>query len=75
VLGAFVILTGIGLFAAGSDTRKYAALLKAWSIGFILIGIVMFAAGMFLRLNIVFFGPDFVFCFIIAIILYTTARQ
>ncbi|KPK70438.1 hypothetical protein AMJ87_08785 [candidate division WOR_3 bacterium SM23_60] len=75
VLGAFVVFVGISLFIAAGEPRRYAILLRAWSIGFTFIGIVMLVAGALLRLAIVHYAPDIVFCFVIAIALYVAQKQ
>lgn len=70
VLGAFVIFVGTSLFIAAQNPKQYAVLLKIWSFGFAFVGVVMLLAGMLLRLSVMHYAPDFVFCFIIAIVLY-----
>lgn len=74
VLGAFVVFTGISLFTAAQNPKRYAHLLKIWSLGFVFIGIVMLLAGILLRLSLAHYAPDFAFCFIIAVTTYETAK-
>ena len=75
VLGAFVVFTGISLFIAAQNPKHYAMLLRIWSLGFVFVGIVMLLAGIFLRLSLMHYAPDFVFCFIIAVTTYGVAKQ
>ncbi len=75
VLGAFVILTGLILYTVSGNIKKYLSLLNALTWGFILVGLVMTVAGYLLRLPLIFYLPDFIFCFIISGFFYQTKRQ
>ena len=66
VLGSFVILTGLIIFTISRNIEKYSELLFILTIGFIIIGFVMMITGILTNLPLVFYFPDFVFCFIIA---------
>jgi hypothetical protein len=74
ILGAFVVFTGVMLMVISQDVQRYAKILKVWSGGFFFIGVVMFIAGLVLGLSFVHYAPDFIFCFIVAITAYVTAR-
>jgi hypothetical protein len=66
VLGSFVILTGLILFVISKNLEKYSNLYFVLTIGFIFIGLVMMATGVLLKLPLIFYFTDFVFCFIVA---------
>ena len=66
ILGAFVILVGLMLFAISRNLKIYYNLLYVLTIGFILIGFVMMITGFLLKLHLVFYVFDFVFCFALA---------
>jgi hypothetical protein len=66
VLGSFVILTGLILFAIAKNLEKYVNLFFVLTIGFVFIGLVMMVTGILLTLPLIFYFPDFVFCFIVA---------
>jgi hypothetical protein len=70
VLGAFVIFTGISFLAISKNISQYQLLIKAWSLAFLIIGIVMLFSGLFAGLHIIFYLPDFVFCFVLALFLF-----
>jgi hypothetical protein len=75
VLGAFVIFTGLLLFAVSKNLKLYANLLPVLSAGFIIIGLVMLITGSLLQLPLMFYVMDFVFCFIVAWFLYDMSTQ
>lgn len=66
VLGSFVILTGLILSAISKNLEKYSNLYFVLRIGFVFIGLVMLATGVLLKLPLIFYFTDFVFCFIVA---------
>jgi len=66
VLGSFVILTGLILFVISKSLEKYSNLYFVLTIGFVLIGLVMLVTGVLLKLPLIFYFTDFVFCFIVA---------
>jgi hypothetical protein len=66
VLGSFVILTGLILFTISKNLEKYSNLYSVLTIGFVFIGLVMIVAGVLLKLPLIFYFTDFVFCFIVA---------
>jgi hypothetical protein len=66
VLGAFVILVGIVAFMMARNPERYSRLLVALALGFILVGIVMLAAGSMLGLPLRFYLPDPIYCFAFA---------
>ena len=70
VLGAFVILTGLVLFAISKDPGKYSLLYHTLTSGFVLIGLVMLVTGIMIKLPAIFYFPDFLFCFIVAWFIY-----
>lgn len=71
-LGSFVILTGLILFTISKSLEKYSNLRYVLTIGFAFIGLVMFVTGVLLRLPLIFYFTDFVFCFIVAWSIHTT---
>ena len=66
VLGSFVILTGLILFAISKNLEKYSNLCFVLTIGFVFIGLVMMVTGVLLKLPLIFYFTDFMFCFIVA---------
>jgi len=71
VLGAFVILTGLIFFTISKNLEKNLNILNTMKIGLIIVGIVMLTSGYFIKLPILFYAPDFIFCFVIAFYLHT----
>ena len=71
VLGSFVILTGIILFTISKDLRKYVDLFCPFIIGFVVMGLVMLVTGILIDLPLIFYFPDFFFCFIIGWFIYS----
>lgn len=74
-LGAFIALIGITMFALSQDPIRYSRLLRLWSICFLFIGIAMFVAGLLLKMSLLHYAFDFVFCFVIAAILFSLGTQ
>ena len=70
VLGGFVILVGILLFTISKNLKLYSNLMSVFSIGFVIIGIVMLLTGILVALPPMFYVLDFVFCFLIAWFFY-----
>ncbi len=66
VLGSFVILTGLILFAISRNLNKYFPFYHVLTIGFVFIGLVMMVTGILCELSVVFYFPDFMFCFLVA---------
>ena len=75
VLGAFVLLVGVTLFIIASDPERYALILRAWGIGFLVICIIMFSAGWLVRLSFIHYSPDFSFCFVVGILCILLSKQ
>ncbi len=71
VLGSFVILTGLVFFTISKNLEKNLNILNAIKIGLIIVGIVMVYSGYFMKLTLLFYAPDFIFCFVIAFYLHT----
>lgn len=69
VLGAFVLFTGLSFVGVSGNIRENRKLIRAWSIAFIILGIVMLVTGLMVQLPIVFYIFDFAFCFAVAIFL------
>lgn len=61
-----MILTGLILSAISKNLEKYSNLYFVLRIGFVFIGLVMLATGVLLKLPLIFYFTDFVFCFIVA---------
>ena len=70
VLGAFVSFTGASFIVVSFNISKFQSLLKTWSIMFLFIGVVMIFAGFLSGIPLFFFLPDFLFCFLVAILLF-----
>ena len=75
VLGAFVIFCGLILYAVAENIRKYLALLGMIKWGMLIIALTMLVTGIYVNLPLIFFAPDFSFCFIIALILYYIVKN
>jgi hypothetical protein len=74
VLGGFVLLSGILLMAVSGAPEKYSRLLKAYALGFAVIGVVMLVAGLGSGLPSRHFLPDPVYCFLISALLWRSSR-
>jgi hypothetical protein len=70
ILGAFVVLAGITMFVMSRNPVHYSRILKLWSLCFLFIGIVMFIAGFLLNMSFLHYAFDFIFCFVIAAVLF-----
>jgi hypothetical protein len=70
VLGAFVILTGLILFTLAQNPEKYASVISMMKLGFLIVGVTMVVAGFHAGLPVVFYAPDILFCFGIAIYIH-----
>ena len=66
VLGSFVILTGLLFFSISKNIENNLNVLNIMKWGLIIIGITMTISGFYLRLSLLLFAPDFIFCFAIA---------
>jgi hypothetical protein len=75
VLGSFVILIGLILFAISKNLEKYSNLCPVLTIGFVFIGLVMMVTGVLLKLPLIFYFTDFVFCFILAWFIHKMKAQ
>jgi len=75
VLGGFVMLTGFVLYFISKDLRRYYPLLKPFGTGFLIIGIVMALTGYIVNLSLVFYLPDFLFCFILVVLFQYIRRK
>jgi len=70
VLGGFVILSGIGLFAIARAPETHRHILRAYAIGFAVIALVMLAAGAVVGLPYRYYLPDPLYCFAVALLLW-----
>lgn len=75
VLGAFVILTGLLFAAISRKIRRNLNVLRTLQWGFVFVGIVMAVAGYLSQLHLIFYAPDFVFCFVIAFLIYRVVHH
>ncbi len=66
VLGAFVVMTGFLLFSVSKNIILYRPLLRMLGVGFSLIGLTMVVSGFYVSLPLVYYIMDFLFCFLIA---------
>ena len=71
VLGSFVILTGLLIFSISRSIENNLTVLNTMKWGLIIIGTTMTITGYYLRLSLLFFAPDFIFCFVIAFYIHT----
>ncbi len=70
VLGAFVILTGLLFFSIARNIEKNLNILNTMKWGLILVGTTMAIAGYHIRLPLLYYAPDFIFCYAIAFYLH-----
>jgi hypothetical protein len=69
VLGAFVICLGVFLFVIVERPSRYAPLIRIFSAGFLLIGLVMSIGGILSGLSLIHYLPDFIYCFLVSVLL------
>ena len=67
VLAAFVIFTGLLFFSVSRNIEKNINVLKAIKWGFIIVGATMTIAGYYAQLPLLYYAPDFLFCFAVAV--------
>jgi len=67
-LGAFVILTGLIIYTISRDINKSLNILNTIKWGIFFIGLTMLISGLLVNLPIIFYFPDFLFCFLISIL-------
>jgi uncharacterized membrane protein len=65
-LGGFVVLAGIVLLALARSPERYCTVFKAYSLSFLIIGVVMIASGLSLGLPLSRYLPDPLYCFVLA---------
>lgn len=70
VLGSFVIFTGLLIFSVSRSIENYSNVLNTMKWGLIIIGTTMTIAGYYVRLPLLFYAPDFMFCFAIAFFIH-----
>ena len=68
VLGAFVILTGLVIYSISRDINKNLNILNTIKLGLFIIGATMAISGFIVKLPLIFYLPDFLFCFLITIL-------
>ncbi len=68
VLGAFVILTGLIIYTISRDINKSLNILNTVKWGIFFTGLTMLISGLIVNLPIIFYLPDFLFCFLISIL-------
>ena len=68
VSGAFVILTGSIIFSISGNIIKNLNILNTIKSGLFIIGLTMAISGFVVKLPIIFYLPDFLFCFLITIL-------
>ena len=71
VLGSFVILTGLLIFSISRSIENNLAVLNTMKWGLIIVGTTMTIAGYCVKLPLLFYAPDFIFCFAIAFYMHT----
>ena len=72
VLGAFVILTGMMVYAITFIISENRRLMNTMAIGFIITGLTMAISGYLTKIHIGFYITDFLFCFVVAYFLFRT---
>jgi hypothetical protein len=75
ILGAFVIFTGITMFVISLDPVSYRRILMVCGYCFLFISIVMLIAGYSLHMSSMHYAFDFIFCFFIAVICFSFAKN
>ena len=75
VLAGFVILSAILIWIISREPERYRTLLKGFAWGFDIIGIVMVVAGITSGLPHRYYVSDPAYCFIVAILLWHSARH
>lgn len=66
VLGAFVVLVGIVLWILSRNPAHYRPVFKGLALGFLVVACVMVLSGFLLRLSVMHFLIDPVFCILLA---------
>ncbi len=75
VLGAFVIFCGLIFFAVANNPAKYFSLLETIKWGILIIAITMLISGLYVNLPVLLFAPDFLFCFVVAYLIYLIQKK
>jgi len=75
VLGAFVILTGMFFYTISKNIEKNHNVLNTMKWGLIIVGITMSVSGYFIELPLVFYAPDFIFCFSVALYIHIKIKS
>jgi hypothetical protein len=75
VLGAFVVLTGMVIYAVSIRPDTMQHLFTALACGFILVGLVMAVSGYMIGLHPAFYLPDFLFTLLLAFLFYRMKRK
>jgi hypothetical protein len=75
VLGAFVIFAGFMLFMLANSPGRYRYLIGACGFCFSFIACVMLLSGLLLKMELLHYICDFVFCVIIAWVCFALHKQ
>jgi hypothetical protein len=75
VLGAFVVLVGILLWFLSRDPVRYRGIVGGFVMAFFFVGSVMTLSGCYLKLSLVHFLIDPVFCFLVASLVWWTGLR
>lgn len=74
-LGAFVIFAGVSVIIAATDIYRYLMMVRIWSVVFLFTGTVMLFSGFISSIPVVFFLPDIIFSYSVAVLLFFTAKD
>ena len=70
VLGGFVLLTGLLLWAMARESNDRRTVLRIAKWGMIVVGLVMLGAGWSAGLALEYYVVDYLFCFAVAFVLH-----
>lgn len=74
-LAGFVIFAGIILFVVSSAPERYRKLIFACAASFGLLGFIMLATGYMVGLSLDHYAADFLYCFLVSIVLLAVGRK
>lgn len=75
ILGAFVIFTGVSVYAASGDPVRYRKILQLWAYLLLMTGGVMLVTGLALNIPWIFSLPDYLFVFTIAALIFALRNK
>lgn len=75
VLGAFVVFMGLLMFSVAKNIHQNLNVLNTIKFGLIFIGATMLITGYVVKLSFVYYAPDFIFCFLVALYIHQIKNQ